>query len=233
MKDHEVEFPALKSVPDKLMTVVLYGFFFVLMALVSICILAIPLAFQLEHGGTPGWKSIIFAVLYYALILWILWWIFGRYIKTRRKRLKEIVVDREGVHYFSIDGTKNSILYAELEKSNKIYEKDIDWKPRIRTAVGYLYGHKSGSHLKISFDSNHFGATHLIKNKNILIGHFLKGVKQFDSGFTISDSVFSEFHIDKDTFLYDRQEHLKFAIICIVVLVLIALAICYLTRITE
>ena len=198
-----------------------------------ICILAIPLAFQLENGGTLGWRGIIFDIFYYALMLWILWWFFDRYQKTRKKRLREIVVDRQGVHYFSINGTKNSILYAQLEKSNKMYEKDIDWKPRIRTSVGYLYGHKSGNRLKISFNSNHFGAAHFIKNKNILIGHFLKGVKQFDSSLSISDSVFSEFHIDKDTFIYDRQEHVKFVIICIVFLSLIALAICYLTRITQ
>ncbi|WP_437919350.1 hypothetical protein [Sphingobacterium sp. LRF_L2] len=232
MKDYEVYFPAVKSVPDKLMTYVLFGFFFILMASLVTCILAIPLAFQFERGNAPGWGGIIFDVFYYALTLWLSWCIFSRYKKTKRMRLKEIVVDRDGIHYFSIDGTKNSILYAELEKSTKMYEKDIDWKPRIRNSVGYIHGHRGGNHLKISFYNNDFGAAHLIKNKNKLIAHFLKGVKRFDSSLSISDSVFSEFHIDKNTFIYDRKGHLKFVITCIIVFVLVALAIYYFMRIT-
>ncbi|MCP2028501.1 preprotein translocase subunit SecE [Flavobacterium sp. HSC-32F16] len=218
-------FPKISSERNLTVTVIVYMLFGLLFIAILALFIALPLSIQLEHNSRLSTGEIIFNLLYFPLLLWIIWRIFKNYQWQKIKKIILISVDRYGLHHHQFDGTVQSILYKELERSTEAYISDIDRKIGTKYSSGYIFGFRYGLQIPIHFSKPENGMTYIPKNKYHLIGHFLQGVTLFCPNLRISQSVYADYFINPDTFEFNKKAQLITYLMVLIFMIIILLAI--------
>ncbi|GAA4789672.1 hypothetical protein GCM10023231_17070 [Olivibacter ginsenosidimutans] len=149
----------------------------------------------------------LFLAIYYPLIMWSSFILIRLYAKRKRKAIKSIVVDRNGIHYQFVYGKFESILFEQLERSPEYDSTDIDWHPRSRHTREYLYGFIAGEQKIIDFQCAAAPFFYLMKNRRQLRAHFLQGVELFRPDLKISPDLYRTFFIHPETYEFDRKSY--------------------------
>ncbi len=233
MKYTKDNFSEVSSLPNIPLTLFVYGVFAILAIVFLFSVLAAPLSFQLQHGGHPGWGAILFNLIYYPAVLWGIWALTQSYRKAKRTKVQRISVDRQGIHYHLADGTVETILYQQLERSTEAYTSDIDRNAGLRYAPGYIFGFMNGKRKRIDFYQKSNGLGYLPQHKYRLIGHFLQGVALFRPDLKVSPSVFAAYYINPETFAYNKAGFRSTVITVIVLIMLLLLAMDLFIKLTK
>lgn len=97
---------------------------FIAIVLIAFTFYAIPVLFYIEEK-IYGAGSFVFFVFYYPFILWMTLLILKAIKRNKPKSVREITVDRCGIHYEKSDGGTQSLLYTQLEKTQPPIVSDV------------------------------------------------------------------------------------------------------------
>lgn len=226
-------FPTISSERNRAVTIVVYGLFGLLYIAMLSILIGIPLSLQLEHNSLLSTGEILFNLIYFPLLLWGLWSLYKNYQRQKLQKVILISIDHYGLHYHRFDGTVQSILYKELERSTETYISDIDRKIGTKYSPGYIFGFKDSARIPIHFSTSENGLSYVPKNKNQLIAHFLQGVSLFCPQIKISPVVYADYFINPATFEFNKKAQIITYFIILILFIIVLIAIDLFTKYTK
>lgn len=123
-------FHEIKSEPNWLVTWCIRFVFFPLLGFLVLSFYFVPVLFYTD-GSIDGEQLLAFGMIYYPL-LFVLSYFVVRFLKRRkRKSVRHIKVNCEGIFYELIDGTEESLRFDQFEISSNdhiVYDVFIDSK---------------------------------------------------------------------------------------------------------
>lgn len=149
---------------------------------------------------------VVIAILYYPI--WsIAMYRFFRFLKKARSgSVIRIMVDDKGIHYDKVDGSRDEILYSQLERSYLSEEYEVNLTSMGKTwvlAVGV-----NGNVTRVMFETDP-GYSYYTKNSRALRARFIEGITCFRRDLKIDPFVFEEFCIHPEKFTFDRKRYMK------------------------
>ncbi|GAA3741761.1 hypothetical protein GCM10022422_26870 [Flavobacterium ginsengisoli] len=225
MIHNKENFPRISSERNNTATVVIYLLFGLLCLAMLSLFVGVPLSIQLEHNSSLSNREMIFDLIYFPLLLWGIWGLYKNYERQKHKKVILIAVDQDGLHHHQFNGTVQSILYKDLERSKEAYVSDIDRKIGTKYSPGYIFGFKNGVKVPLHFSTAENGLSYIPKNRNQLIAHFLQGAALFCPHIKISPAVYAENFINPKTFEFDKRAQRKTYFIALILIIIILVAI--------
>lgn len=226
-------FPKISSERNLVFTILMHMLFGILCFAMLALFIGIPLSIQLEYGSPLSTGEIIFNLIYFPLFLWGVWAFYKNYKRHKIKKVISISVDEYGMHHHQFDGTIQSVLYKDLERSKEVYVSDIDRKIGTKYSPGYIFGFKDGKQIPIHFSKPDNGMTYIPKNKYELIGHFLRGAVLFFPHLKISQAVYADYFINPTTFEFDKKAQRITYLMIFIFLLVVLIAIDLFTKYTK
>src|SRR5690606_23727209 len=220
-------FPEIKSEPNWFWTWCIRIVFFPLFGSLVLCFYITPVLFYVDDM-IEGGQLFAFGIIYYPIVIWLSY-IAVRYLKhIKSKAARHITVNREGIFYDQIDGTVESLLYSQLEKSSddfNIYDIFIG-SNRVYTGTTtysqtFLKVFLKGNEQKVRFFHPDVAYSYYARNSRLLRSHFIQGVTLFRPDLRIAPHVYSEFSIHPETFDFDKKEYWKAIVIAIIFIILV------------
>lgn len=224
-------FHEIKSEPNWLVTWCIRFVFFVLMGFLVFCFYFLPVLFYMD-GTIDGEQLFAFGMIYYPLLIGLTYFAV-RFLKRRKKKsVRHIKVNREGIFYELLDGTEDSLQFTQLEtSSNDSYAYDVFIGSKLRytgnTTVRqvFLKVFINGKKRKVRAFHPDLGYSYYARNSRLLRSHFLRGIKLFRPDLRISPTVYSEFSIHPETFEFDKKEYWKGVILAIIFIIILFIGI--------
>ena len=224
-------FPEIKSEPNWFWTWCIRMVFFPLFGLLVLCFYIAPFAFYID-GTIEGGQLFAFGIFYYPIVIW-LGYIAIRYLKRiKSKAVRCITVNREGIFYDQINGTVESLLYSQLEKSTDdmiVYDvfigSNLVYTGTSTYRQTFLKVFLKGDEQEVRPFHPDVGYSYYAGNSRLLRGRFIQGITLFRPDLRIAPNVYSEFSIHPETFEFDKKGHWKAMILAGVFIILILIAI--------
>src|SRR5690606_13352880 len=178
-------FPEIKFEPNWFWTWCIRVLFFPLFGLLVLCFYIAPFAFYIDGTIEFGQLS-AFGIIYYPIVIW-LGYIAVRYLKRiKSKAVRHILVNREGIFYEQIDGTVESLLYSQLEKSSddfNIYDvfisSNLVYTGTTTLRQTYLKVFLKGKEQKVRPFHPDVAYSYYAGNSRTLRRHFIQGITLF------------------------------------------------------
>lgn len=149
---------------------------------------------------------VVVAILYYPVWAVAMYRFFRFMKKSVGKSIIEIKIDDEGVHYYRKNGSKDDVLYGQLESSYLSENYDVHLERFYKTWV--LAVRVKGEQIKILFDTD-AGVSYYTRNGRALRARFIEGIVRFRPDLKIDPFVFEEFSIHPENFTFDGKRYLK------------------------
>lgn len=165
----------------------------------------------------------IVAMVYYPALAFGLYRFF-RYQKILRKKvIREIRVDNQGIHYERADGTIDQILYHDLEKYSLPDVYDVSFSPRNKMYV--LNVKHKGFSADVDFDGTDAGYCYYFGNLKALRRRYIQGIVRFRPDLRINPMIYEVYYINPADFTFDKKKYrtefaLTFAVMIIGCIVL-------------
>ncbi|WP_147436535.1 hypothetical protein [Chryseobacterium sp. 7] len=147
---------------------------------------------------------IVAAILYYPALAFGLYRFFLYQKKIRKRVVRKIVVDDQGIHYERVDGTIDETLYIDLEKFIFSDEYDVSISPRNKMYVLQVY--ENGSIKEIDFNGRDAGYTSYIGNLKALRRRYIQGIVHFRTDLRINPLVYEVYYINPIDFTFDHKK---------------------------
>ena len=206
-------FPEIKSEPNWLIT---WSIRFVLFFLLCILVLSfyfVPVLFYTDDS-IDGEQLLAFGMIYYPLLIALSYFVV-RFLKRRkRKSIRHIKVNCEGVFYELLDGTEESLRFDQFEISSNehiVYDVFIDSKIRFtRKAIFrqvFLKVFLNGKKHEVRTFHPDLGYSYYARNSRILRSHFLRGIALFRPDLRIDPFIYSEFSIHPETYEFVKKNY--------------------------
>lgn len=224
-------FHEIKSEPNWLATWCIRFLFFSLLGLIVLLFYFLPILFFIDHT-IDGDQLFAFGLIYYPLLI-VLTYFAIRFLKRRRRKsVRHITVNREGIFYEFLDGTEDSLPFTHLEPSPNdhiVYDVFIDSKLQFTGEntyrQAYLKVFLKGNEQKVRPFHPDLGYSYYARNSRLLRSHFIRGIALFRSDLRIDPFVYSEFSIHPETFEFDKKRYRTGIILAIIVIVLLFIGI--------
>ncbi|NIF07111.1 hypothetical protein F3J23_16865 [Chryseobacterium sp. Tr-659] len=198
-EDQRKEFLPLISKPSWWMTGLTRVSGLLLLLVALLVILGLPLVLS---------KSItilvVVSILYYPLLALGLYRFFLHQKAIRKRMIRNIIVDDQGIHYERADGTIHEILYHNLETCCFSDKYDVSYTTINKTYV--LKVNDKGSITEVDFDGMDAGYIYYISNLRVLRRRFIQGIVRFRPDLNINPFVYTVFYINPLDFTWDRKE---------------------------
>lgn len=217
-------FPAIESAPNKFWTWFIRVAFSILIFLFVATFFIIPILFYIGEELYDR-DAIVFLALYYPFIISMGYLIVRKVKRNKEKAVIKMVVNQTGIHYEQKNGNTDSILYTQLEKApplrvSDVFTESIGGRNRITVLKVMLKGRE---HI-VRFDRIDVAYSYYSTNQRVLRSHFIHGIEIFRPDLSIDKMVYSSFHIDPETYAFDKNSYRKDIIIVTVLIFLIFLA---------
>lgn len=224
-------FHEVVSEPDWGITCCIRAVMFFLLGFLVLGFYFVPLLFYTD-GTIDQEQLLVFGMFYYPLLI-VLSYFVVRFLKRRkRKSVRHIKVNCEGIFYELLDGTEESLRFDQLEVSSEdyiVYDVFIDSKLRYtgNTTVRqvFLKVFINGKKHKVRDFQPDLGYSYYARNSRILRSHFLRGIALFRPDLRIDPYIYSEFSIDPDTYEFDKKGYWKAIILATLFVILIYMGI--------
>lgn len=148
---------------------------------------------------------IVVAILYYPALAFGLYRFFRYQKKIRKKVIRKIRVDNQGIHYERADGTTHQILYHDLEKYNLPDVYDVSFSPRNKMYV--LNVKHKGSSADVDFNGTDTGYSYYFGNLKALRRRYIQGIDHFRPDLRINPMVYEVYYINPDDFTFDKKKY--------------------------
>jgi hypothetical protein len=165
----------------------------------------------------------IVSILYYPALAFGLYRFILYQKKIRKRVVRQIVVDDQGIHYERANGTIDKILYSNLKKYSFSDEYDVSVSPRHKTYI--LKVNDNGSVTEVDFNGIDAGYSSFIGNLKALRRRYIQGIVYFRPDLRIDPLVYDVYYINPVDFTFDHKKYWKllaqtFAIMILCCLVL-------------
>ncbi len=227
----EDNFHEIKSEPNWLVTWCIRFVFFSLLGLIVLLFYFLPILFFIDHT-IDGEQLLAFGMIYYPLLI-VLSYFVVRFLKRRkRKSIRHIKVNCEGVFYELIDGTEESLRFDQFEISSNdhiVYDVFIDSKLQFTGDAtyrqAYLKVFLKGNEQKVRPFHPDVAYSYYAGNSRKLRNHFIQGVTLFRPDLRIAPNVYSEFSIHPETFEFDKKVYWQAVVFAIIFIILLFIGI--------
>src|SRR5690554_1851039 len=224
-------FHEIKSEPNWLVTWCIRFVFFVLMGFLVFCFYFLPVLFYMD-GTIDGEQLFAFGMIYYPLLIGLTYFAV-RFLKRRKKKsVRHIKVNREGIFYELLDGTEESLCFTQLEASSNdhiVHDVFIDSKLQFTGDATYrqafLKVFLNGKEHEVRPFHPDWGYSYFTRNSRILRSQFLRGIKLFRPDLRIDPFIYSEFSIHPETYDFDTKNDRTGIILAIILVILIFIGI--------
>lgn len=224
-------FCEMKSEPNWLVTWGVRFLFFFLFGMIILLIYFLPVLFFLD-STIDGNELYSFGIIYYPILIGLTY-VVVLYLKNlRRKSVRHITVNQEGIFYEMIDGTEEAIKFSQLEFSsndNIVYDVFIDSKLRYignsNYRQAYLKVFLKGKEQEVRDFHPDLGYSYYARNSRLLRGQFIRGITLFRPDLHIAPSVYTEYSIHPETFEFDKKGYWKTIALVVVFIVLLFIGI--------
>lgn len=224
-------FPEIKSEPNWFWTWCIRIVFFPLFGSLVLCFYITPVLFYVDDM-IEGEQLFAFGIIYYPVVIW-LGYIAVRYLKRiKSKAVRHITVNREGIFYERIDGTIESLLYSQLEKSSDdftIYDvfigSNLVYTGTSTLRQTFLKVFLKGDEQEVRPFHPGVGYSYYAGNSRSLRGHFIQGVTLFRTDLRIAPNVYSEFSIHPKTFEFDKKVYWQAIVMGIIIIIIVFICI--------
>ena len=220
-------FPEISTEPDQYWTWFIRITFTAVIASLLFGFFSIPILLYWEREFY-GPESVLFLLIYYPVLCVVLYLLVKMIIRNKKKAVHSILVNSEGAFYKKHDGSSESILYKNLQRSDKNYTNDIFTEPVPVDGhnLVYLKAFYGGKEIRVDFTRIDIAFGSYAKNHRVLRSHFLNGVKIFRTDLVIDPSVYKQFFINPETFEYEKKQQGK-ALIWTVLLIVTLFFVIY------
>jgi|GEM_PF-342407 len=224
-------FPEIKSEPNWFWTWCIRIIFSFLFGLLVLLFYITPFLFYI--GGTiEGNRFFTFAIIYYPIVIWLSY-IAVRYLKRiKSKAVRHITVNREGIFYEQLEGTVESLLYCQLEKSSddfNIYDvfigSNLVYTGTSTYRQTFLKVFLKGNEQKVRPFHPDVAYSYYAGNSRTLRSHFIQSITLFRPDLRIAPNVYSEFSIHPETFEFDKKGHWQAIVLAIIFIILLFIGI--------
>src|SRR5699024_10389206 len=187
--------------------------FFSLLGLIVLLFYFLPILFFIDHT-IDGDQLFAFGLIYYPLLI-VLTYFAIRFLKRRRRKsVRHITVNREGIFYEFLDGTEDSLPFTHLEPSPNdhiVYDVFIDSKLQFTGDATYRQAFlkvflNGKEHVVRPFHPD-WGYSYFTRNSRILRSHFLRGIALFRPDLRIDPFIYSEFSIHPETYEFVKKNY--------------------------
>ncbi|MGE8513922.1 MAG: hypothetical protein ACN6N7_14555 [Chryseobacterium culicis] len=148
---------------------------------------------------------VVIAILYYPALAFGLYRFFLYQKKIRKRVVRKIRVDDQGIHYKRADGTTDQILYQNLKKYCFSDEYDVSITPRNKIYV--LWVNDGGSVAEVDFDGIEAGYSSYIGNLKALRRRYIQGIVYFRPDLHIDPLVYDVYYINPVDFTFDKKKY--------------------------
>lgn len=148
---------------------------------------------------------IVVAILYYPALAFGLYRFFLYQRRIRKRVVRKIQVDDQGIHYERADGTVDQILYHDLEKYNLSDVYDVSISPRNKMYI--LNVKYNGSAADVDFDGTDAGYSYYIGNLKALRRRYIQGIVHFRPDLRIDPLVYDVYYINPSDFTFDKKKY--------------------------
>ena len=224
-------FHEIKSEPNWLATWCIRFLFFSLLGLIVLLFYFLPILFFIDHT-IDGDQLFAFGLIYYPLLIWLTYFAIRFLKRRRRKSVRHITVNREGIFYEMMDGTEDSLRYNKLEASSNnhiVYDVFIDSKLQFTGEATYrqpyLMVFLKGKGHKVRVFHPDLGYSYYARNNRLLRSHFLRGIALFRPDLRIDPFIYSEFSIHPVTSEFDKKNYRTGIILAIIFVILLFIGI--------
>jgi len=147
---------------------------------------------------------VIVAIVYYPALAFGLYRFFLYQKRIRKRVVRKIEVDDQGIHYERADGTTDKILYSNLKKYSLSDEYDVSISPRHKTYI--LKVNDNGSAAEVDFNGMDAGHSTYIGNLKALRRRYIQGIVYFRPDLRINPLVYDVFYINPVDFTFDHKK---------------------------
>lgn len=188
----EKNFQSLSSLPAKGLTTVLRIFLLALFILI-LGSLAGMIIFSFWVKET---KIRLIILGFSVPVLSFLTWMAVAEYQSKNPRYNQIQVDDKGLHHYGENTPPQSLLYESLSANNEGGLYDVLWTDRGYSESNFeLYIFTKNELDNIKAQPVQFKTTTLIRNSNVLLAHFVKGIMHFRPDLKIDPKVLERYHI--------------------------------------
>jgi len=198
-EDIRKDFLPLVSKTWWFMTWLIRVFGVLLLLIAFLIVLGLPIVFSNKLA-----LFIVAAILYYPALAFGLYRFFLYQKKIRKRVVRKIVVDGQGIHYERADGAIDKTLYIDLEKFIFSDEYDVSISPRNKMYVLQVY--ENGSIKEIDFNGRDAGYTSYIGNLKALRRRYIQGIVHFRPDLRINPLVYEVYYINPIDFTFDHKK---------------------------
>lgn len=240
------EFPSVASMHGGWQNRVILALVFVVFGGLLVCIVVTPFAFvfaddhwAVSYAESPS-TAAAFLIVYFGVFACALAALLKYVVGRRNLDHDSLLVDSVGIHFLRSNRTIRKITYADLLASPDPALPDVSLESRrystgrgghiTRYYIGLLSRSADGKpeQHRLDFRGWRLGYSHF-SNRYELIATFLKGVARYRPDLVIAPSVMFHYYIDPTTGCYDRKAHVATEIIVNGLLVLLVVAIIFMT----
>ena len=173
-------------------------------------ILMLEVFFILGKINSPAIEWLILTVT--ILIISIILFKIINYYRTRPgEHLRRITVDKDGLHYHYLDGSKKSIFYVDLmhapnQITDDVYCSKASAEVNSDLCIYISNEFEEECRTKALFVGGDLAFYPVMKNVAAIRAHFIKGIHIFRSDLSIEKEVLNTYLIDKETFDFKKTE---------------------------
>lgn len=202
----QANFPQISSEPSQCLTWLIRIVFAFVMGTLLLGLLSVPFLIY-DEKGVFGFGLIFLTIVYYAFLCVILYLLVKLIIKNKNKAVHTIIVNNQGIFYKKHDGSAESILYKDLQRSGNNRLPDIlteSFAVDGRNTV-YLKAFYDDREILVDFQRIDVAFGSYAQNHRKLRSHFLNGIKIFRPDLSIDPLVYNEFFINPETFQFEKK----------------------------
>ncbi|WP_126653580.1 hypothetical protein [Chryseobacterium aureum] len=163
-------------------------------------ILGLPLVFS----NKPV-LFVVAALLYYPAFAFGLYHFFLYQKKIRKRVVRKIIVDNQGIHYERKDGTVDEILYSNLKSYSFSDQYDVSVSPVNKAYVLQIY--ENNKVKEVDFIGRDAGYTSCIGNLKALRRRYLQGIVHFRPDLRVNPLVYQVYYINPADFTFDDKKY--------------------------
>ncbi len=198
----EKEFLPLESKPWWIITWLIRIFCPIFLLVAIVMFLVFP--FLLAKNVTA---FIILALVYYPALIYIGYRLFRQGKKASAERVTKILVDDEGLHYYKINGSKEEILYSQIQGWSLADVYDVGVAQKVKT--WFLKLRYDDDVVEVDFGKIDPGFSYYTGNKRALRRKFIQGIVHFRPDLRVDPFVFDAFYINPENFRFNALQYWK------------------------